>query len=182
VNGIGPKASERLATLGIKTVGDIARADAALLKEHFGLSYATWLTRICHGIDDRGIVTSSVPRSKSRETTFSRDLHPRRGRTELSERFTMLCTRLSEDLARRSLVAGCIGIKVRFADFDMVTRDFPLDAAIADAPGIRRAATECPKRIELRKGIRLLRVKATALIRTEVAKRVAPRTQAQFDF
>jgi DNA polymerase-4 len=96
VNGIGPKASDRLATLGIHTVGDIARADAALLQEHFGLSYATWLTRICHGIDDREIVTSSVPRSKSRETTFSRNLHPRRDRAELSERFTMLCTRLSK--------------------------------------------------------------------------------------
>ena len=182
VNGIGPKASDRLATLGIRTVGDIARADAALLQEHFGLSYATWLTRICHGIDDREIVTASVPRSKSRESTFSRDLHPRRDRAELSERFTMLCTRLSEDLARRSLVAGCIGIKVRFADFETVTRDLTLDAAVVDARAIRLAATECLKRIELGRSIRLLGVKATALTESEVAKRKAPWLQSEFDF
>jgi DNA polymerase-4 len=53
VNGIGPKANDRLAALGIHTVGDIAAADPAFLQEHFGLSYASWLTRISAGIDER---------------------------------------------------------------------------------------------------------------------------------
>jgi DNA polymerase-4 len=63
-----------------------------------------------------------------------------------------------------------------------VTRDLTLDTAIADAGAIRLVATECLKRIELQKSIRLLGVKATALTASEVAKRESPWSQSQFDF
>ncbi|SAL60998.1 DNA polymerase IV [Caballeronia terrestris] len=182
VNGIGPKANDRLAALGIHTVGDIAAADPALLQQQFGLSYATWLTRIAAGIDDREIETSSVPRSKSRETTFSRDLHPRRDRAELSERFTDLCVRLAEDLERRQLTSACISIKVRFSDFRTVTRDHTLEAGVADAASIRRAATECLKRVTLDRSIRLLGVKASALSQQSVDGSAPKWVQSEMQF
>jgi len=40
---IGPKATEKLAALGIATIGDLARAEPAFLQTHFGLGYAAWL-------------------------------------------------------------------------------------------------------------------------------------------
>jgi DNA polymerase-4 len=46
VNGIGPKAAEKLAALRISTVGDIARADPVVLQENFGRSYAEWLAAV----------------------------------------------------------------------------------------------------------------------------------------
>lgn len=59
-----------------------------------------------------------------------------------SYRETWSNAELSGDLVQRSLVAGCVGIKVRFADFITVTRDLTLDAAIANAGAIRLAPTE----------------------------------------
>ncbi|MCK9387969.1 MAG: DNA polymerase IV [Sulfuritalea sp.] len=163
INGIGPKAGEKLATLGIATIAELARAEPALLQEHFGRSYAEWLHEAAHGIDPRPVVTHSEPKSISRETTFERDLHPRRDRTALSEVFTALCTRVAGDLQRKGYLGRTIGIKLRFEDFHTVTRDLTLPSPTADPVVIRRAAGECLRRVPLEQKLRLLGVRASAL-------------------
>ena len=80
INGIGPKASEKLAALGINTIGELAASDEIWLRQHFGPNYGAWLHRVAHGRDERPVVTHSEPKSISRETTFERDLHPRHDR------------------------------------------------------------------------------------------------------
>jgi DNA polymerase-4 len=163
VNGIGPKADARLAALGIETVGQLAAADDALLQENFGLNYATWLRRVASGLDERAVVTSSEPKSISRETTFERDLHAKHDREALSEIFTRLCVRLGDDLARKRYLGRTVGIKLRYADFRSVTRDVTLPAPTADPAVIRRAAGECLRRVPLDQRLRLLGVKISAL-------------------
>ncbi|GGD85814.1 DNA polymerase IV [Caballeronia grimmiae] len=163
VNGIGPKANEKLAALGLVTVGDIAAADLGFLQTHFGSTYAAWLARIAQGQDDRDVVVSSTPKSMSRETTFERDLHPKHDRTTLSAKFTDLCKRVADDLQRKGYVGRTVGIKLRFDDFRTVTRDLTIPVATADATEIRRAATECLKRIPLDRRLRLLGVRVSAL-------------------
>ena len=163
INGIGPKSAERLAALGLATVGDIARADPAMLREHFGHSYATWLADVAHGRDERPVVTHSEPKSISRETTFERDLHAQRDREELSGVFTALCERVAEDLSRKGYRGRTIGIKLRYADFSTVTRDLTLPAAIDDAAAIRRAAGACLRRVGLEQRLRLLGVRVGGL-------------------
>ena len=163
INGIGPKAGEKLATLGIATIADLARAEPALLQQHFGRSYAEWLHEASHGIDQRPVVTHSEPKSISRETTFERDLHPRRDRATLSEVFTALCTRVAGDLQRKGYMGRTIGIKLRFEDFHTVTRDLTLPSPTADPVVIRRAAGECLRRVPLEHKLRLLGVRAGTL-------------------
>ncbi|SEJ16103.1 DNA polymerase IV [Paraburkholderia diazotrophica] len=163
INGIGPKASERLATIGIHTVGDLAHAAPDLLQANFGLRYATWLLHVAQGVDERPVVVESEPKSMSRETTFERDLHPRHDRPALSESFTRLCTRVAEDLQRKGYVGHTVGIKLRFDDFSMVTRDLTIPVATSDAAAIRRAATECLKRVALTRKLRLLGVRVSGL-------------------
>lgn len=163
VNGIGPKAKEKLAGLGIGSVGDLARADLGLLQNHFGRSYASWLVDVAQGIDDRPVCVYSEPKSISRETTFERDLHPRQDRAILSDVFTSLCQRVAEDLHRKGYVGHTIGIKLRFADFHTVTRDLTLTLPTADAVEIRKAATECLKRVPLKQKLRLLGVRVCGL-------------------
>jgi DNA polymerase-4 len=165
LNGIGPKASEKLAHLGLHTLGDIAAADPAFLVGQFGRSYGAWLHDACHGRDDRPVVTESEPRSISRETTFERDLHAQRDRSVLSGIFTELCVALAGDLARKGYASRTIGIKLRFDDFKSVTRDVTLPAHTMDARTIRRAAGECLKRVDLTRRLRLLGVRAGALER-----------------
>ena len=170
VNGIGPKSAEKLAALGLETVGDIAAADPALLREHFGRSYAEWLVEAAHGRDDRPVVTHSAPKSISRETTFEHDLHPRADREALSAIFTALCERLEDDLARKNVAGRTIGIKLRYADFSTVTRDHTLPAPVADAATIRRAAGECLKRVPLDRRLRLLGVRVSSLCAADAVR------------
>ncbi|MCK9382745.1 MAG: DNA polymerase IV [Sulfuritalea sp.] len=163
INGIGPKAGEKLAALGIATIADLAHAEPALLQTHFGRSYAEWLHEAAHGIDERPVVTHSEPKSISRETTFERDLHPRHDRTILSGIFTELCVGVAGDLQRKGYLARTIGIKLRFEDFRIVTRDLTLPDPTADPATIRRAAGECLRRAPLEQKLRLLGVRASAL-------------------
>lgn len=176
LNGIGPKANEKLAALGLKTLGDIAAADPAFLVDHFGRSYGAWLHEASHGRDERAVVTESEPKSISRETTFERDLHAKRDRSVLSGIFTELCVELAGDLARKGYASRTIGIKLRFDDFKSVTRDLTLPAHTLDARTIRRAAGECLKRVDLSRRLRLLGVRAGALER--LADLVAPQHAA----
>ena len=165
VNGIGPKAAEKLAGLGLHTIGDIAAAEAAFLVEHFGKSFGAWLHEASHGRDEREVVTWSEPKSISRETTFDRDLHAVRDRAELGAIFTRLCEQLAGDLARKGYASRTIGIKLRFDDFRIATRDLTLPAHTLDGREIRRAAGLCLKRVDLGRRLRLLGVRAGALAR-----------------
>ena len=179
VNGIGPKASVKLAALGIHTIGDIAAADPAMLLQHFGQSFGSWLHEASHGRDQRAVVPYSEPKSISRETTFERDLHAVRDRAELGSIFTELCTQLAGDLSRKGYASKTIGIKLRFDDFKSVTRDLTLPAHTMDAGDIRRAAGTCLKRVDLTRRLRLLGVRAGAL--ATLAELVAPHPAAAPD-
>ncbi len=164
VNGIGPKAAAKLAELGIHTVGDIAQRERDWLVEHFGRSYGAWLDDAAWGRDERPLVTHGEPVSMSHETTFDRDLHAKRDRAELGEIFTQLCGQLARDLTRKGYLAQTIGIKLRFDDFKIVTRDLTLPEPTADATAIRRAAGECLKRVDLSRRLRLLGVRGGKLM------------------
>ena len=176
LNGIGPKASERLAALGIATIGDLAAAEPAMLVAEFGKSCGAWLHAAAHGRDERPVVTHSEPKSISRETTFDRDLHAVRDRPQLTRLLDDLCLALAGDLARKGYAGRTIGIKLRFDDFRIVTRDLTLPAHTMDARSIRRAAGECLKRVDLSRRLRLLGVRAGALAR--LVDLVAPSTGA----
>ena len=167
INGIGPKATEKLKTLDIHTIGDLAATPVEILVQHFGRSTGLWMNRAAHGIDDRPVVTESEPKSISRETTFARDLHVKTDKSELSEIFTSLCVKLSEDLRRKAYAAKTLGIKLKYADFQVVTRDITLAQPVFEAVDIRREAQECLKRVPLAQKIRLIGVKASSLIPLE---------------
>lgn len=164
VNGIGPKATERLGKLGISTIGELAGASLELLVKHFGSSTGHWMHRVAQGIDDRPIVIESEPKSISRESTFERDLHARQDKSELGGIFTALCMRVADDLQRKGYACRTIGIKLRYADFRSITRDVTLAHGVSDGARIRQEAGECLKRVPLVQRIRLLGVRASGLI------------------
>ena len=164
INGIGPKATERLIRFGIKSIGELAATPIEFLVKNFGSSTGAWLHRVANGLDDRPVITESEPKSISRETTFERDLHAKHDKTALSEMFTGLCMRVADDLKRKGYATRTVGIKLRYADFHAVTRDLTLNLATCDGGQIRKAAGECLKRVPLEQKIRLLGVRASGLI------------------
>ncbi|WP_051248785.1 DNA polymerase IV [Acidovorax sp. JHL-9] len=164
INGIGPKAGEKLARLGIETIGQLAAQDAQWLMGHFGKSTGAWMHRVAWGQDDSPVVTESEPVSMSRETTFERDLHAVRDKAELSRIFTDLCQRVAEDLQRKGYMGKTIGIKLRYDDFRMATRDQTIAEPTHDAATIRRVAGLCLKRVPLDRRLRLLGVRVGTLV------------------
>ncbi|MET0292017.1 MAG: DNA polymerase IV [Steroidobacteraceae bacterium] len=167
VNGIGPKSDAKLASLGIHTIGDLAARDPQWLLETFGKSYGAWLHEVSFGRDDRPVVTEFEPVSMSRETTFQRDLHAVRDKAELTGIFTGLCERVAEDLKRKGYVGRTIGIKLRFDNFQTVTRDTTMPEFSDDPVVIRRYAGLGLKRIDLSRRIRLLGVRVGKLAKIE---------------
>ena len=165
INGIGPKAGEKLAALGVHTIGELAAQDPQWLMGHFGKSTGAWMHRVAWGWDDSPVVTESEPVSMSRETTFERDLHAVRDKAELGRIFTDLCQRVAKDLQRKGYVGKTIGIKLRYDDFKTATRDHTLPAPTDDAATIRHTAGLCLKRVPLDRRLRLLGVRVGALVR-----------------
>ena len=178
INGIGPKADAKLQALGIHTIGQLAACTPEFLMQHFGRKTGAWMHHAAHGRDDRPVITESEPVSLSRETTFSRDLHAVHDKAELSGIFTQLCERVAADLQRKGLLSKTIGIKLRYADFSIVTRDLTLETPTHDALTIRQAAGQCLKRAPLRQKLRLLGVRASSLIK--VANEASPNMPEQF--
>jgi DNA polymerase-4 len=163
INGIGPKADARLEELGIRTIGQLAAAPRDFLIARFGNSYGAWLHEAAHGRDDRPLVLESEPRSMSRETTFERDLHLVRDAQALAAVLVRLCRQLAADLQRRGYTARSIGVKARYDDFRIVTRELTLAAPATDERAIRQAAFECLKRVPGERRLRLLGVRAGTL-------------------
>jgi DNA polymerase-4 len=163
VPGIGPKADARLRSLDIDTVGALAASDPGWLREHFGERYGSWLHRAANGLDERPLDLDPEPRSRSRETTFERDLHPVRDWQALAGTLAALSKQVAEDLRRRGYRGRTVGIKLRFADFRTVTRDRTLAEPVDDAPTIRRLAFECLHRVPLVRPVRLVGVRVGEL-------------------
>jgi DNA polymerase-4 len=168
INGIGAKTAERLQRLGIVTIGELAQTPKDFLIRRFGAHLGHWLRDAANGIDERPVLTWRAPKSFSRETTFERDLHVRHDRAELSRQLTALCERLAQDLERKGY-AGCgIGVKLRFADFRLLTREITWSHAIASVADLRLAARQCLKRVPFdgaaHQRIRLLGVRCGALV------------------
>jgi Nucleotidyltransferase/DNA polymerase involved in DNA repair len=164
INGIGPKAGEKLARLGIETIGQLAAQDERWLISHFGKSTGAWMHRAAWGRDDSPVVTESEPVSISRETTFERDLHAVHDRAELGRIFTALCEQVAQDLQRKGYAGRTIGIKLRYADFRGATRDQTIAQATQDAAMLRRVAGQCLKRVPLQQRLRLLGVRVASLV------------------
>jgi DNA polymerase-4 len=134
--GIGPKAGERLESLDIHTIGDLAAKDSAWMEAQFG-SYGTELAARARGEDDRPVDESREAKSMSNETTFSKDVTDgaalRRTLQELSD---SVGARLRES----GLAGSTIRLKLRWADFTTITRQTALDQPTDQDGEIYRAA------------------------------------------
>ena len=133
--GVGPVTAQKLASLGVTTVGQLARVPAPELRAHFG-RHGEAMARQAQGIDDRPLRTSRQPKSIGKERTFAEDLD------ELQALLQQLC-KLSEGVGRRlknaNLASGTVAIKVRFADFTTLTRQMTLSVPTDDAAEIYKA-------------------------------------------
>ncbi|MEZ4639214.1 MAG: DNA polymerase IV, partial [Caldilineaceae bacterium] len=134
--GVGPKTAEKLAEMGIHTIGDIAAAPVATLQYHFGKNGADLHER-AQGIDTRPVETSRETKSISQETTFAVDV---RDAEQLRQTVREQAGQVARRLRRAHLAGTTVKLKLRWSDFTTLTRQTTLAHPTDDVAEITRLA------------------------------------------
>ncbi len=116
--GVGPKTAAKLAAVGIKTIGDIARQPEADLIRWFGENGRD-LKRRASGVDNSPVVTEHEVKSVSQETTFARDVTDDK---KLSDTLRELSAQVGRRLRQSEIAGTTVKIKLRWPDFTTLTR------------------------------------------------------------
>jgi DNA polymerase-4 len=158
--GVGPKTTERLKELGLRTVGDLARWPEDDLKRLFGKS-GQELAQRARGHDDRPIITFHESKSISQETTFIQDL---REGSMLRRTIQELSDGVGRRLREENLSGTTIKLKIRWPDFTTLTRQTSLDHATDSPVEINRTAVELFEKVwQPGKAVRLIGVGVSGL-------------------
>ena len=134
--GVGPAAERKLARLGLRTVGDIRAAGDEPLRLALG-DFGLHLARLSRGEDDRPVHTDREAKSISHERTFGENLGD-------PEEVRGVIDHQAEDVARRlrkhHRLAAAAHVKIRFGDFETITRTTTLNEPSDGTTVIRDAA------------------------------------------
>jgi len=125
--GVGPKTTEVLEQLGLRTVADIANSPRSTLIRALGGASGASIYELAWGRDYRDVVTSEPEKSISAAETFDRDIDDPE---IILQEFLRLSEKATSRLRERFLYAKTISIKVRFADFTTVNRSKTLSLPI----------------------------------------------------
>lgn len=135
--GVGRSLAQALAAEGIDTVADLRRAGAERLIRLHGAT-GQRLHALAWGRDDRSVSAERAAKSLSAETTFEEDIA---AETALQARLWPLCVKVSDRLKAKGLEARGVVLKLRRADFRLLTRSQRLGTPTALAETLYRAAT-----------------------------------------
>ena len=150
-------------TWALETVGELAALSIDRLVDSFGSSYGNYLYHASRGIDDSPLITDWEPKSMSRETTFQNDIS---NWQSIAKTLADLTREVVTDMKDSGMKARTVTVKVRFSDFETVTRATTIPHASDNDEEIRKAAFACLKRVELKKRVRLIGMRASHLERT----------------
>jgi DNA polymerase-4 len=128
--GIGPKAEARLLAIGIATIGALASRSRDELIELFGRAYGRYLYEASRGVDHSTLRAEHVPKSISAEHTFAHDTTDRR---VLWQQLQTQAEEVGARLKQEALKAEEVAIKLRYANWQTLTRQMKLREATDDA-------------------------------------------------
>jgi len=157
--GVGPKTAERLAALGIHTIGAIARWPEADMLHRFGKNGFD-LSQHARGLDNRPVVTGRESKSISQETTFVRDVVDR---AQLQRIVQEQAEEVGRTLRRKRLTATTVKLKLRWADFTTVTRQVTLAQPTDESAPLVAAAIQLLAKVWQAQAVRLIGVGVSGL-------------------
>ena len=154
-HGIGKVSAARLTGMNIRTGRDLRQLDAATLSSLFGKT-GLYYYSIVRGIDDRPVETEDEPKSVGHEITLAEDCTDVR---KLRIILRQLARRVARRLQAQNLAGRTVTIKVRYEDFETVTRSLSFHAPVCDGAEIGEIAINLAAKTELAsRPIRLLGV------------------------
>jgi DNA polymerase-4 len=137
-HGVGPRGAEKMARLGIETGADLAAKDIAWLRANFG-SFADYLYRAARGIDLRPVSANRIRKSLGGERTFNDDISSGPAlRAVLDDIVEIVWARIAENETRGRTVT----LKLKFTDFQIMTRAKSLPHAVEGKPEFARLSRE----------------------------------------
>lgn len=166
-HGIGPATRAKMNRLGIFTGADLRTIPMPVLSRHFGKA-AGFYASIAHGIDDRPVVPDRVRKSIGTETTFESDL------SDLSDAQQVLhglCDKLWRQCTAQALSGRTVVLKLKYADFQIVTRTRSGTSVFSSVEAIRSQAGSLLETLyPFERAIRLMGVTLTGLVTEEEEK------------
>ena len=170
-HGIGPATAAKMHALGIETGADLRARGPAFLERRFGKS-GRWYWNVSQGIDNREVSPDRIRKSIGAETTYFDDLHDlAAGQAAL----VPLAEKVWRHCDDKKITGRTVTLKLKYADFQQITRARTLPAPIADAAELTTVALALlAPLLPPAKGIRLLGVTISSLDETRPD---APQTQ-----
>jgi DNA polymerase-4 len=159
-HGVGPATAAKMERLGILTGADLRAQTPEVLTRHFGKSGA-WYWRIARGIDLRAVQPHRPRKSIGTEDTFLTDIFdPALARHEVAA----LAGKVWQFCAEKSITGRTLTLKVKYADFQQITRSRTALAPIANGEDLTALALALlAPLLPPPKGIRLLGVTLSSL-------------------
>ncbi|MDN3516907.1 DNA polymerase IV [Aquisalimonas lutea] len=159
-HGVGRATEARMQALGIHTGADLRRWDLADLQQAFG-KRAPFYYGIARGVDERPVQPVRERKSVGAENTFPRDLA---ARADMRAALEPLAAKVAAGLAAKQLQARTLTLKVKYADFELITRRRTSRMAIREAEDMMPVLDVLLEETDVRRrAVRLLGVIAAGL-------------------
>ncbi len=172
--GVGPVTAGKLRAIGIQRLVDVRTASEEVLRQIVG-SYAETLRRLAFGEDPRPVNPSRTRKSIGCENTFAHDL---RDLEEIRQEVVELAKHAAEALARKGLFAKTMTLKLRYSNFETITRSETRLPPTRSAEEIESRAVALLEKTEAgQRPVRLLGVSLHALSAEEETLASEPSSQ-----
>jgi DNA polymerase-4 len=132
--GVGKVTEEKMLNLGIKNGGDLKKYKQEQLIQIFGKS-GRYFYDIAHGLDDRPVEPNRIRKSIGKETTFSEDINDT---DQMLEILDDIAVKLENSLMKRDAKGRTITLKVKYFDFQSITRSATVDESADNAAVIMK--------------------------------------------
>lgn len=126
--GIGKRSEEKLHSLGIRTLGELAAADAEELLPILGVNTETVQLK-AKGIDEKPVSTERERKSVSHEKTFAEDLT---ARAQIEDAIDNLGSKVGRRLRVKGMTGRTVTLKLRFSDLSIRTAQASLPSNTDD--------------------------------------------------
>jgi len=160
INGVGKQTEIQLKNFGIHTIEDIANTSAEIMEKNFG-KWGESLWNKSQGIGSAVVETDWEQKSMSHENTFDED---KTDVTFLHSEIVRLTEKTAYSLREDEKLTGCLTIKIRYSDFETISRQETIDYTSLDDQLIAKAKDIFNKSYQKNRPVRLLGVRFSQLI------------------
>ena len=175
-HGIGKVTARKMRSLGIRSGAELKQVEQETLHRHFG-KVGRYYYNIVRGVDERAVNPSRIRKSISAERTFDRDL---RTHDELVEEVRRVADILMDRMRKANAQGFTLTLKVKYADFSLITRSITQPQIINKVVTIQSLAEDLLHHIEIEEHpVRLLGIGVSNLL---TAERLANGVQLTLDF